>query len=99
MEVAQYMGNNIVRCIVLASSEGLTKDMEVTAMGIGITLPVGKQTLGRMFNVLGEVIDGGEVVVGEEKGSELWMEMKELPPQKMVPLFDHLGGSCLCTSR
>ena len=67
MEVAQHMGNNIVRCIMLASSEGLTKDMEVTATGAGITVPVGKQTLGRMFNVLGEVIDGGEAVEGEEK--------------------------------
>ena len=66
MEVAQHMGNNIVRCIMLASSEGLTKDMEVTATGAGITVPVGKQTLGRMFNVLGDVIDGGEAVVGEE---------------------------------
>lgn len=66
MEVAQHMGNNIVRCIMLASSEGLTKDMEVTATGAGITVPVGKQTLGRMFNVLGDVIDGGEAVEGEE---------------------------------
>lgn len=67
MEVAQHMGNNIVRCIMLASSEGLTKDMEVTATGAGITVPVGRQTLGRMFNVLGDVIDGGEAVEGEEK--------------------------------
>lgn len=67
MEVAQHMGNNIVRCIMLASSEGLTKDMEVTATGAGITVPVGKQTLGRMFNVLGDVIDGGEHVEGEEQ--------------------------------
>ncbi len=67
MEVAQHMGNNIVRCIMLASSEGLTKDMEVTATGTGITVPVGRQTLGRMFNVLGDVIDGGEHVEGEEQ--------------------------------
>ncbi len=67
MEVAQHMGNNIVRCIMLASSEGLTKDMEVTATGAGITVPVGRQTLGRMFNVLGDVIDGGEHVEGEEQ--------------------------------
>lgn len=67
MEVAQHMGNNIVRCIMLASSEGLTKDMEVTATGAGITVPVGRQTLGCMFNVLGDVIDGGEHVEGEEQ--------------------------------
>lgn len=67
MEVAGHLGNNIVRCIMLASSEGLAKEMEVTATGSCIKVPVGKQTLGRMFNVLGEVIDGGEPVVGEEQ--------------------------------
>ena len=46
MEVAQHMGNNIVRCIMLASSEGLHKDMEVTATGSGIKVPVGPKTLG-----------------------------------------------------
>lgn len=67
MEVAQHMGNHIVRCIMLASSEGLSKEMEVTATGQAIKVPVGKQTLGRMFNVLGQVIDGGEQVVGEDQ--------------------------------
>lgn len=67
MEAAQHMGNNIVRCILLASSEGLSKDMEVTATGAGITVPVGRQTLGRMFNVLGQNIDGKEQVEGEEQ--------------------------------
>lgn len=75
MEVAQHMGNNIVRCIMLASSEGLTKDMEVTATGAGITIPVGPSTLGRMFNVLGDAIDGGEEVTGEEK----WCIHREAP--------------------
>ncbi len=67
MEVASHIGNNIVRCIMLGSSEGLVKDMEVTATGACIKIPVGKQTLGRMFNVLGEVIDKGEPVVGEDQ--------------------------------
>jgi len=67
MEVAGHLGNNIVRCIMLASSEGLSKEMEVTATGSCIKVPVGKQTLGRMFNVLGEVIDGGAPVVGEDQ--------------------------------
>lgn len=67
MEAAQHMGNNIVRCILLASSEGLSKGMEVTATGAGITVPVGRQTLGRMFNVLGQNIDGKEQVKGEEQ--------------------------------
>ncbi|MDD3393625.1 MAG: F0F1 ATP synthase subunit beta [Clostridia bacterium] len=67
MEVASDIGNNIVRCIMLASSEGLVKGMEVTASGSCIKVPVGKETLGRMFNVLGDVIDGGEPVVGEDQ--------------------------------
>ncbi|MDF2676335.1 MAG: synthase beta chain [Bacillota bacterium] len=67
MEVAGHLGNNIVRCIMLASSEGLTKNMEVINTGSCITVPVGKEVLGRMFNVLGDVIDGGEQVKGDIK--------------------------------
>lgn len=67
MEVASHIGNGIVRCIMLASSEGLTKGMEVIPTGACIKVPVGKQTLGRMFNVLGDVIDNGEPVAGEEQ--------------------------------
>ena len=66
MEVAQHVGNNTVRCIMLASSEGLCRDMEVTATGQGIAVPVGEKTLGRLFNVLGEAIDGGESLEKEE---------------------------------
>ena len=60
MEVSQHVGGNTVRCIMLASSEGLCKDMEVTATGEGIKVPVGEQTLGRLFNVLGDTIDNGK---------------------------------------
>lgn len=67
MEVAGHMGNNIVRCIMLSSSEGLSKNMEVTATGSCIKVPVGKQILGRMFNVLGEAIDEGPQVEGEDQ--------------------------------
>lgn len=67
MEVAQHIGNNTVRCIMLASSEGLSRDMEVTATGSGIKTPVGEETLGRLFNVLGEAIDGMEQPKTEEK--------------------------------
>lgn len=59
MEVAQHIGDNTVRCIMLSESEGLSRGMEVTATGGNIRVPVGKVTLGRMFNVLGEPIDGG----------------------------------------
>ncbi len=60
MEVSQHIGDNVVRCIMLAASEGLYKDMEVVATGAGIEVPVGESTLGRLFNVLGETLDGGE---------------------------------------
>ena len=62
MEVAQHVGDGVVRCIMLAGSEGLYRGMEVAAPGSTITVPVGQNTLGRMFNVLGDPIDGeGEV--------------------------------------
>ena len=60
MEVAQHIGNDVVRCVMLASSEGLSRDMEVVATGSGIKTPVGKETLGRLFNVLGEAIDDAD---------------------------------------
>ncbi len=66
MEVAQHIGSNQVRCIMMASSEGLSRNMEVTATGAGIKVPVGEKTLGRLFNTLGETIDGGESLEGEE---------------------------------
>ena len=62
MEVEQHIGNHVVRCIMLAASEGLHRDMEVTAEGSGIKVPVGEKTLGRLFNVLGETIDDGEPI-------------------------------------
>ena len=67
MEVAQHIGGDVVRCIMLASSEGLYKDMEVEATGQGIAVPVGEKTLGLLFNVLGDTLDGGESLEGEEK--------------------------------
>ena len=67
MEVAQHIGGEVVRCIMLASSDGLHKDMEVEATGAGIRVPVGEKTLGRLFNVLGDTIDGGESLENEEK--------------------------------
>ena len=66
MEVSQHIGAGTVRCIMLAASEGLSKDMEVTATGGAIKVPVGRKTLGRLFNVVGETIDGGESLENEE---------------------------------
>ena len=59
MEVAQHVGRSIVRCIMLSPSEGLARGLAVDVPGHTIEVPVGRATLGRMFNVLGQPIDGG----------------------------------------
>ena len=69
MEVSQHLGENAVRCIMLASSEGLYKDMQVLATGEAISVPVGEKTLGRLFNVVGDTIDGLESLENEEHWS------------------------------
>lgn len=76
MEVAQHVGNNTARCIMLASSDGLYKGMEVTATGAGIKVPVGEQTLGRLFNVLGETIDDKEKI---SEDTEHWVIHRKAP--------------------
>ena len=69
MEVAQHVGGDTVRCIMLSPSEGLGRGMTVTATGAPISVPVGDGVLGRMFNVLGDAIDGKGPVEGAEKWS------------------------------
>ncbi|MBQ1681379.1 MULTISPECIES: F0F1 ATP synthase subunit beta [Agathobacter] len=69
MEVSQHIGLGVVRCIMLAPSEGLCRDMEVVATGDGITVPVGEKTLGRLFNVLGDTLDGKESLADAEHWS------------------------------
>ncbi len=76
MEVAQQMGQSVVRCIMLSASEGLERDMVVTNTGAGITVPVGEKTLGRLFNVLGDAIDGQPAPETEEH----W-EIHRKPPK------------------
>ena len=75
MEVAQHLGRHVVRCIMLSASEGLYRGMEVTATGHAIQTPVGEKTLGRLFNVLGETIDGLE----EIKDAPVWDTHREPP--------------------
>ena len=58
MEVEQHLENKTVRCVMMAGSDGLARGLTVTATGHGIRVPVGEKTLGRMFNVLGDPIDG-----------------------------------------
>ena len=66
MEVAQHIGGNAVRCIMLAASDGLYREMQVAATGDSIKVPVGEKTLGRLFNVVGETLDGLEKLDREE---------------------------------
>lgn len=62
MEIVQHIGHGRVRCILMSDSTGLTRGMECRVMPDGICVPVGEQTLGRLFNVLGETLDDGEVI-------------------------------------
>ncbi len=76
MEVSQLLENNTVRCIILAESEGLARDMEVIDTGEPVKVPVGDATIGRMFNVLGEPIDGGDPV---PEDTERWPIHRKAP--------------------
>lgn len=58
LEVMQHLGNDFVRCVALSSTDGLRRGMTAVDTGAPVSVPVGKETLGRMFNVIGEPIDG-----------------------------------------
>ena len=75
MEVSQHIGAGTVRCIMLAASEGLHKDMDVIAQGRAISVPVGRKCLGRLFDVTGETIDGLKSLENEQR----W-EIHRRPP-------------------
>ena len=57
VEVAQHIGDNVVRCIAMSSTDGLQRGADAYDTGKGISVPVGRETLGRIFNVLGEAVD------------------------------------------
>jgi F-type H+/Na+-transporting ATPase subunit beta len=68
LEVAQHVGLNRVRCIAMQDTSGLTRGLDVEDTGAAISVPVGKEALGRMFNVLGNAIDGkGETPKGAKR--------------------------------
>lgn len=77
-EVAQHTGDDTVRCIAMSSTDGLVRGMEAVDTGAPISVPVGKETLGRLFNVLGETIDLKEGVNTKEK----------LPIHRQAPPFE-----------
>jgi len=69
LEVAQHLGNDVVRCVAMAPTEGLARGVEVETTGGPITIPVGPGTLGRMIGVTGEPIDGAGEVLAERRDS------------------------------
>ena len=72
LEAAQHIGNGLVRCIMLGASEGLYRGLEVTATGAPIQVPVGDPVLGRLFNVLGETLDGKEPIGPEAERKSIY---------------------------
>lgn len=71
LEVAQHIGNNVVRCIALSATDGLVRGMKAVDTGAPISVPVGPQSLGRIFNLLGEPIDEKGPVAEPEKKSPI----------------------------
>jgi F0F1-type ATP synthase beta subunit len=82
-EVEQQLGDGVVRCIALGSSDGLRRGMKVTATGGPISVPVGKGTLGRIMNVLGRPIDDVGPIKSDKKRSI----------HQIAPKFDELSPS------
>ena len=66
-EVAQHIGDNVVRCVAMGATDGLQRGTEAIDTGAAISVPVGDDCLGRVFNLLGDPIDGGEKVATEER--------------------------------
>ena len=83
VEVAQHIGDNTVRCIAMSSTDGLTRGAPVTDTGHAISVPVGKETLGRIFNVLGEAVDNEPTPKTEERWNI----------HRPAPSFDELSTS------
>lgn len=85
LEVAFEIGNGEVKALALGSTDGLTRGMEVTATGAPISVPVGNETLGRIFNVLGETIDDQKPLSGKIKLSPIHKEAPKLTDQTTKP--------------
>jgi F-type H+-transporting ATPase subunit beta len=82
-EVAQHIGDDVVRCVALSSTDGLTRGMEAIDSGAPISVPVGKEVLGRLFNVIGDTID--------EKGPV--QTEKKMPIHRLAPSFEEQDTS------
>ena len=82
-EVAQHIGDDTVRCIAMSATDGLVRGMEVIDTGKPIAVPVGDKTLGRIFNVLGEPVDGFEAPKDAPRN----------PIHRQAPEFNEIAGS------
>lgn len=83
VEVAQHIGNSTTRCIAMSSTDGLKRGTAVTDTGGAISVPVGRETLGRIFNVLGDTVDNGPAVASKER-REIY---------RSAPSYDELSTS------
>ncbi len=83
VEVAQHIGDDIVRCIAMSSTDGLVRGIEAVDTGAPITVPVGKETLGRIFNLLGEPVDDKEPVATTER----------MPIHRAAPAYEEQEAS------
>ena len=75
-EVASQIGDDVVRCIAMSSTDGMSRGMDAVDTGCGITVPVGKDTLGRIFNILGEAVDNEP----DPENAERWCIHRDPPP-------------------
>lgn len=83
LEVALHVGNKVVRCIAMDSTDGLVRGMPVVNTGNPISVPVGEKTLGRMFNVLGDPIDGEGIDA----------DVKRMPIHREAPKLENLSNN------
>ncbi len=83
LEVAQHVGDDIVRCIAMSSTDGLMRGVDAVDTGAPISVPVGNETLGRIFNLLGEAVDNKPTPVTEER----W------PIHRPAPSLEEQGGT------
>lgn len=91
LEVFQILGNNTVRCISLLPTDGLVRGMKAKDLGQPITVPVGSQTLGRMFNVLGKVIDGKPPVGEPQKNQQIHKDSPDFREQLPISSMMETG--------
>ena len=82
LECQQHLGENSVRTIAMDSTDGLQRGMKVTDLGRGITMPTGESIKGRLFNVIGEAIDGIQIPVSKENGYSI---------HRMPPKYEELA--------